>query len=287
LNLADAQITLVGLGLMGGSLAMRLKTDRRCKRIVALLRREEAVQEAQALGVVDWATTDASAALKEADIVILATPVRVLMEQLQHYRPFFKPGAVVTDLGSTKREITHVLAQLAPQVYPVGSHPMCGKEVAGLAVAEPSLYNQATWVISPLPDTPASIIAVIDELARSVGAKPLLLPPDRHDYLVAAISHLPYLLSSALVLAAQSVAETDEQVWQVAASGFKDTSRLAASNVAMMMDILLTNQDAVGSMLDRFRGQLDALAEAIATGDETTLQRLLEQARDQRKTLYP
>ena len=271
---------------MGGSLALRLQAEQACRKVVALLRRESAVTEAEAKGVVNWATTDPTAALVEADIVIFATPVRILIQQLLNYRSYFKPGAIITDLGSTKRDIMQVMVELGSGVYPIGSHPMCGKEKAGLAVAEATLYEGATWVISPLPDTPVGVIQHIDRLARLVGANPLQLEPARHDQLVAAISHLPYLLSSALVLAAQTVAREDERVWQVAASGFKDTSRIAASNVDMMMDILLTNQDATGDMLRRMREQLDRLTQALTGGDEQKLRQLLEQARDQRLALY-
>lgn len=271
---------------MGGSLAMRLQQENACGRIVALLRRPEAVEEAQAKGVVDWATTDPALALADADLVIFATPVRVLISQIRSFTPYFKPGAVVTDLGSTKREITQALADLGTDVYPIGSHPMCGKEVAGLAVAEATLYENATWVISPLDDTPTGVISLVDSLAKTVGANPLLLPPKRHDQLVAAISHLPYLVSSALVLAAQTMADEDERVWQVAASGFKDTSRIAASDVSMMMDILLTNQDAVADMVTRMQDQLGTLATLLAASDEDALRQKLECARDQRRALY-
>ena len=271
---------------MGGSLAMRLQSAQCCQRIVALLRRPEAVEEAQSTGVVDWATTDPEAALRDADLVVFATPVRILIRQLKDYRHLLKPGAIVTDLGSTKREISQAFSELGADLYPIGSHPMCGKEVAGLAAADPSLYENATWVVSPLKYTPLGVVEVIETLATAVGAKPLLLPPNRHDQLVAAISHLPYLVSSALVLAAQTVAVEDERVWQVAASGFKDTSRIAASDVTMMMDILLTNQDAVADMVARMRLQLDQLAQTLADGDEAALRALLEQARDQRRAIY-
>jgi prephenate dehydrogenase len=271
---------------MAGSLALRLKQDQICRRVTALVRREEAAREALALGAVDWAGLDPAEALAEADIVIFATPVRVLLRQIQDYRPFYKPGAVITDLGSTKRAVMAVLADLPATVYPIGSHPMCGKEIAGLSAADASLYNGATWVVSPLAETPESVIRLIETLAMAVGARPLALDPARHDLLVAAISHLPYLLSSALVLAAQTVADEDERVWQVAASGFKDTSRLAASDVNMMMDILLTNSDAVVEMVDRLRGQLDQLSQALAEGDEEQLRRLLGDARNRRRSLY-
>ena len=279
-------MTLVGLGLMGGSLAMRLKRDRTCRQVVTLVRRDEAAHEAEELGVVDWATTAPGPALADADLVIFATPVRILMRQLERLRPLFKTGAIITDLGSTKRQIMSVFGGLGPGLYPIGSHPMCGKEIAGLSAAEPGLYENATWVVSPLAGTPPGVIDLVEQLARSVGARPLQLEADRHDRLVAAISHLPYLLSSALVLAAQTVAGEDERVWQVAASGFKDTSRLAGSNVEMMMDILLTNQDAVGLMVEQLRRQLDVLTAAIDEGNEADLRLLLERARTQRRLLY-
>lgn len=285
-SLQNAQITLVGLGLMGGSLALRLKSARLCRSVGALVRREAAAVEAQQAGAVDWATTDPALALKDADLVVFSTPVRILITQLKNYAPFFKPGAVITDMGSTKREILAALAQLPPQVFPLGSHPMCGKEVSGLAAAVPGLYQNATWVLSPLPQTPPQALALVRALAEAVGAKPLVLEAGRHDKLAATISHVPYLLATALVLAAQEVAREDEAVWQVAATGFKDTSRLAASSVQMMQDILLTNPVEVAAMLKRVCGQLGALEEKILAGDEAELQAVLTQAQQQRRALF-
>ncbi len=271
---------------MAGSLALRLKEDNLCRRVVALVRRQTAAVEAQEQEVVDWATTDAEAALAEADIVIFATPVRILLQQLMDYAAFFKPGAIITDMGSTKQTISQVLASLPEAVYPIGSHPMCGKEIGGLSAADSQLYEGATWVISPLDRTPAGVIHLVQNLAHLIGAKPLILEPERHDKLVAAISHMPYVLSSALVLAAQEIAHEDALTWQVAASGFRDTSRIAASQVDMMLDILLANREAVGDMLARLSGQLDAFATAIAEGDEVRLRAMMEQGRAQRRALY-
>ena len=285
-TLKNAQITLVGLGLMGGSLAMRLQRDKTCRRIVALLRREEAAREAERLGVVARAFTAPAEALRDADIVIFGTPVRVLLRQLNDFAPFYKSGAVITDMGSTKRAITAAMNRLPPRVYPVGSHPMCGKEIAGLSAAETTLYEGATWVLSPLSRTPKAALEIVRQLALSLGAKPLLLEPDRHDKLTAAISHAPYLLSAGLVLAAKTIGDEDDILWQVAASGFRDTSRIAASDVSMMMDILLTNQDATGQMLQRIQQQLNALGSALAANDETALRALLETAAAQRRKLY-
>ncbi len=271
---------------MGGSLALRLKQDHSCRKIVALVRRESAAQTAMAQKVVDFATTDPQSALKDADIVIFSTPVKILIAQLQDFSTYFKKGAIITDVGSTKGDILAVLNDLPPIVHPVGSHPMCGKETSGLAAAESTLYEGATWIVSPLLRTPQKSVALIETLARAVGAIPLRIEARRHDKLVAAISHLPYLLSAGLVLTAQSVAERDPRVWDVAASGFKDTSRIAASNVKMMLDILLTNQTAVLAMIDQFSETLLALKIAIEKGDESQLQNTLARAKSIRDELY-
>jgi prephenate dehydrogenase len=155
---------------------------------------------------------------------------------------------------------------------------MCGKETAGLAAAEPTLFQDAPWVLVPLPRTSPPALALARDLAAAVGARPLVLDADRHDQLVAAISHLPYTLAVALVLAAAEVGEEDELVWQLASSGFRDTSRLAASNVTMALDILLTNQEAVVTALRRTSGHLNHLADLIAAGDEDELRALLAAA---------
>ncbi len=285
-RLKDSCIAIVGLGLMGGSLAMALQKWQVCRRVVALVRRAEAVQEAMSARVVDLATTDSAQALAEADIVVLTTPVRVLLRQLVDLAPFYKTGAIITDMGSTKRQVVKGMAALPGQVYPIGSHPMCGKEQTGLAAAEATLYQGAPWILTPLARTPPAVGQVIEELARAIGAVPRYVEAERHDKLVASISHLPYSLAVALVLAAQTVAADDGAVWEVAASGFRDTSRLAAADITMMTDILLTNQDMVLAMIGQAQAQLTILAQAITNNDEPTMRALMEQAAKQRRVMY-
>jgi len=150
-------------------------------------------------------------------------------------------------------------------------HPMCGREASGIEAAEAGLYEGATFVLTPLRRTSPEALALAQELVKAVGAQPLLMDAERHDRLVAAVSHLPYLLSVGLVAAAEEVAAEDELVWELAASGFRDTSRLAASDVTMMLDILLTNRQAVGETLSRFARQLDAIAHLLEANDEERL----------------
>ena len=161
---------------------------------------------------------------------------------------------------------------------------MCGKEIAGLSAADSSLYEGATYVLSPLARTSNDALVLAHELVLAVGARPLLLDASRHDALVAAISHLPYLLAVSLVATAQDLA--DDTTWELAANGFRYTSRLAASNEAMMLDILLTNRAAVRQMLARFQDQLAGLAHLLETGDEASLSAAMTAVAQRRRRLF-
>ncbi len=252
-------ITIVGLGLMGGSLALALRRHADAPRLVGVVRSQARVEEARSLNVVDEVTTNLADAVAQANMVILATPVRTLIRQIAQIAPHLQPHTVVMDLGSTKGEICRALSTLPEHVQPIGGHPMCGKEVAGLAHAEATLYEGATFVLCPLPRTAPWVLSLSLDLVARVGGRPLILPPDLHDRLVATISHLPYMLAAALVGTTHHTAQEDPRVWKVAASGFRDTSRLASSDVKMMLDILLTNREAVLAVLDQYLEELQTL----------------------------
>jgi prephenate dehydrogenase len=189
------------------------------------------------------------------------------------------PSCLLLDLGSTKQDIVRAMETLPPHVQPLGSHPMCGREVSGLAAADPQLYRGALWVLVPLSRTSDASLRLASELISAVGARPVVLDAARHDQLVAAVSHLPYVLATALVLTVAQLGEDDAMVWRLAASGFRDTSRLAGSDVNMMLDILMTNRAAIGEMLVRASSHLAQLADLIARGDEESLRSLLMVAR--------
>ncbi len=282
LRLRDAHVVIVGLGLMGASLGYDLRGH--CRQVTGLVRRPESVEEAFTSGCVDQATTDPAAALPDADLVILATPVRVLLRQIAEFGPLLRPGALLTDMGSTKVEICQALQAAAPQIQVIGGHPMCGKEQSGLAAAEPGLYQGCTYVLCPLQRTADSSVQLMLDLAHHIGARPLVLDPHRHDRLVAAISHLPYVVSSALVAHVAAVGEHDANVWEVAASGFRDTSRVAASDVDVMIDILLTNRTAVLAAMDDYQARLVALRSLLENRNEVGLRTLLEGSAKARQT---
>ncbi len=284
-TLHGAQVTIVGLGLMGGSLAWALKASPAGCEVVGVARREVSAARAMERGLVDRATTDLSEAVVSADVVVLATPVRTIIELLPRVGHLAKPGCTITDLGSTKAAIVQAMSILPPHLDVVGGHPMCGKEASGLDAAEPDLYQNRVFVLTPLARTGAGALALVQEIVEAVGARSLVLEAELHDWLVAAISHLPYLLACGLVATAEQWAGDEPKLWQLAAGGFRDTSRLAACNVQMMVDILVTNRAAVLGMLDACQAQLHVLRALIQGADEDHLQRELDGIAQRRRSL--
>lgn len=286
-DFAAASVTIVGLGLMGGSLGLALKQRCSVGRVWGVNRRATVIERAIELGAVDGGTTDAAEGVADADIVVLATPVQTIVKLLGEIGDHLKPGCLVLDMGSTKSAIVDAMAALPDHVEPVGGHPMCGKEVAGILAAEASLYEGAVFVLTPLARTSRQALADARRLAANVGATPLVLDAARHDRLVAAVSHLPYLAAVTLVAAASQVAAEDALAWPLAASGFRDTSRLAASDVTMMYDILATNRDYVGEMLRRYKGELDQVIDLLEREQDDELRSVLERAWQNRHGVVP
>ncbi|MCX7680706.1 MAG: prephenate dehydrogenase [Anaerolineae bacterium] len=285
LPLSEARITIVGLGLMGGSLAGALRG--KCRQVVGVARRSETLEKALALGFIDQGTTSIAEGVQGADVIILATPVRTIIQQIEELAPLLPPGCLLMDLGSTKRDIVAAMEQLPPYVQPLGGHPMCGKEKAGLEVADPELYRGRTFILTPLPRTSPDALALGQAIAEAVGARPLVLEAGRQDYLVATLSHLPYLLACALVATADATTSSDPAAWEIVAGGFRDTSRVAASDVTMMVDILLTNQDEVLKAVRVYQEQLHRLAQLVAAGDEDKLRAALGAIQRERLRMFP
>lgn len=280
-NLAAARVAIAGLGLMGGSLALALHGH--CRELMGVDVDPATLEYARRNRVVDR-VVDFEAA-QESDLLILAAPVRTIVALLARL-PAAADGrpVVVLDLGSTKSEISSAMQSLPDRYDPVGGHPMCGKEVAGLVHADGALFQGKVFVLSPLERTSPRALGLAREVVAAVGARAVVLPAQRHDRLAAASSHLPYAAAVALVRAAESL--DDDQVWELAASGFRDTSRLAASDVTMMTDILLTNRGAILDALERTQAELGALAGLLQAGDSGALAAYLDAAAARRRKLF-
>jgi prephenate dehydrogenase len=284
-NFQPSTVCIVGLGLMGGSLALALRAALQPStfnsvRIIGVSRSAETLNAALAAGALDAGTTDLAEGVVAADVIVLATPVRTILRLLPEVGRHARPGALVMDMGSSKAQICAAMADLPDGLQPVGAHPMCGKEIAGFAAAEASLYQDRPFVLCPLERTTPEGLATARSLALAVGGRPIVVDPGVHDCAVAAISHLPYAIAATLVRTVDT--SGDELAWALAASGFRDTTRVAVSDVDMMLDTLLTNREAVLDRLDAFANQLAVLRTALTDGDEAGLRAQLAAAQIRR-----
>lgn len=270
--LADQRIGIVGLGLMGGSLALALRGH--CRQLVAIEPQPGVRQQAVRDGVVDAATDDLGAGATAVDMLIFATPVRATLSLLETLPTLCPDGRLVADLGSTKADVIAAMDRLPESFQAIGGHPMCGKESSGLAAASADLYQNQTFVLCRSRRTSPGLEALMGELVAAIGARPVWLTAATHDEIVAAVSHLPYLLSAALM----RVVAAEEQ-WAISASGFRDVSRLAGSDTRMMLDILLTNRAAILAALEHYQADLAALAVILQQADEAALAGWLAEAR--------
>jgi prephenate dehydrogenase len=281
-NLAQARVAVVGLGLMGGSLALALRGH--CQELWGVDFDPAVMADACQRGIIDQPVDFDGAT--SADVLVLAAPVRAILAQLAGLarRPAPARPPIVLDLGSTKTAIAAAMRQLPAGYAPLGGHPMCGKEVSGLGHAEADLFRDKVFILTPLERTPRWALSRVRELVHAIGARPIELMPERHDELAAAASHLPYLAATLLVRAAEGLG--DDQVWEMAASGFRDTSRLAASDVTMMTDILLTNRRAIARALERYQAELSNLLVLLESGDAEALAAFLGEAAWRRRGLF-
>ena len=281
------RITIVGLGIMGASLALALKARGYTGMITGVARTDATCASALARGAVDAATTDLRTGLAEADLVVLATPARLLIDQIKVCGEICKDGAVITDMGSTKSAIVAAMNGLPARLSAVGGHPMCGKEKAGIDAAEAGLYVGAPWIVTPTDRSNDDALAMVRALASFVGARSREIAFADHDRLLAYASHLPYALSVALVTATDHFGASRPEVWEVMAGGFRDTSRVSASDETMWTDILLTNSGPLLAAIRDAQFALDQLGALIERGDEAGLRATLGAAARARRSHYP
>lgn len=281
-TLRDSTVAIVGLGLMGGSLALALREKSACRKIIAVDSNPDTRAKAKERGIEAYAELDA---ITQAELVVLATPVRTILEQLPRVGEIACDGAIIMDLGSTKREIISALDKLPAHLQPIGGHPMCGKETFGFDSADAKLFEKAVFVLTPLARTSRETTAFALSLAGCLDARPLILDPERHDKIVAVTSHLPFALAATLMLCADDSASDEDLLFELAAGGFRDTSRLAASDTAMMLDILLTNRRNMAEAMQKFSERFTRLANLIENRDEDSLLKLLLDAAKKRRSL--
>ena len=279
------KIALLGLGLIGGSLGLALQHERVAEHIYGYDNNQDATYQAWKIGAITEIRNTAEEAVQEADIVILTAPIHAIPGLLERIAPHLKQGVLVTDTASTKVQILNwANSLLPPHATFVGGHPMAGRELSGIQAAEAGLFKDCTYCLVPSEQTPIDSIAQLSEIVVQLGAQPLVLDATRHDRLVAGISHLPFMLSSALVHCL-SKQENWKELTTLAAGGFRDMSRLAAGSPTMYRDICATNKVEIVNWLDALISELGNMRSLLAGNDEV-LEHYFEKAKQTRETAF-
>ena len=274
------RLTIIGVGLLGGSIGLAAKARVAGCRVTGCGHRDASLAEAQRLEAIDVWTLDPAEAVRTADLVVVCVPVGQMALWLDRIGPHLKPGAIVTDVGSTKAAIVAAGEQaVRPPARFVGSHPMAGGSKTGVAAARADLFEHATCVVTPTAATDADALATVEAFWRRLGLRTVRHAPAEHDRLVALVSHLPHAAAAALV-AVQSAASVD-----LHGRGYLDTTRIAAGDAGLWRDIFADNRENVIGAVDLLLEQLRRFRERLTTGDDAALAAWLdEQSRVRRQT---
>lgn len=283
------KVVIIGVGLIGGSLGLVLKQKHLATTVVGVGRRIENLELAVKLGAIDHYESKAQEAVKDADLVILATPVDTYPAHLKEWGGSLPLQAIVSDVGSVKGHLVEEAEQLLPQhVRFVGAHPIAGKETSGVAYATTDLFQGARCLITPTKRTAPEALEGICEMWRAVGSVVSTLDPFDHDYILGAVSHLPHVAAFALMEALAELQQTlgdTSKLLAYSGGGLRDTTRIAASSPEMWRDICLANQDNLVNMIDVYIQQLEQFKKYVETGDGAGLEKTMSQAKQARETL--
>lgn len=292
LTMTDSTIGFIGLGLIGGSIARGIKRSRPDIKIMAYMRSRSRLEKAKKDGIVDVILDGIDENLRECDLIFLCTPVEYNAGYLSSIRPYLKPGALLTDVGSTKRGIHEEIIRQGLTDCFVGGHPMAGSEKTGYENSTDHLLENAYYIVTPADGYDSSSGSELSENSRriiavsnTIGAIPLVLDYREHDKVVAAISHLPHLVASSLVNLVKDNDTSQGIMKRVAAGGFKDITRIASSSPEMWEQICMTNVDPIADILERYIGSLNQILEQIKGRQGDSIFQLFETSRDYRNSI--
>ena len=284
-RLAD-RLLVVGVGLIGGSLALAARAAGLVGEVVGFGRTPANLQLAAQRGLIDRIATDPATAMQGVGMVVLATPVGSCGAVAQQLRPHAAPGTILTDVGSVKARVVADMEQAWDGAGPVvGAHPIAGSEASGAGAARADLFRGRRCLLTPTTTTDRTGLHVVRMLWEGVGAEVDELSPAAHDAILARVSHLPHMVAAALVATVDAARIDGRALGPFVGSGFRDSTRIAASRAELWRDIARANASALGAALDEFRRTLDAIAAAIASDDAPALDRLLGGAEHARRAL--
>jgi prephenate dehydrogenase len=277
------KITIIGVGLLGGSIGLAARKFRLAGEIAGFVRRKETIRECEKFGATDFATMDLLAAVSNSDLVILCTPLAQMHSLVEQFLPALKRGAIVTDVGSVKADVVHELQSLVAKAgaHFVGSHPMAGAEKTGVSAACVDLFQNAICVLTPTKNSNAAATKKLEQFWKSLGARVLKLPPEQHDLFVSRTSHLPHVVAATLANLVLNPAHPQLQS-QLCASGFRDTTRIASGSPEMWRDIALANRKNLAKSLDTFISELQKFQRTLKSADAKAISKFFESAKSRR-----
>jgi len=279
-------ITIIGLGLIGGSLALAFRQNNKgCIQVTGTdadrLTREQAVK----LQVVDTVVEDVCDSVRDADVVFLCTPVLQIVPLVKKIIPLLKEGAIITDVGSTKQYLQEELTKILPKhIHYIGGHPMAGKEKSGITAADKDLFRNKWYILMSGSNASLQAVTLLEELLALTGAVLTAMDTITHDRCTAVLSHVPHLAAAALVNLLEECPDQDHGR-QLAGGGFRDTTRIASSNADMWADICMTNQEAISDSLEKMQTMLQGLTEKIRRGDRQAVHAFFHTAKMRRDEL--
>ena len=277
------KLTIVGAGLIGGSLGLSAQKRGLAKQVAALVRRAQSVAECQSLGIAHNVTIEPAEAIADADLIVICTPVASMVDSVKSWLPIIKSGAVVTDVGSTKKQLVNELTPIIAETgaHFVGSHPMAGSAQTGPSAARADLFEGAVCVVTPGKDTDSNAIQLVNQFWEGLGSQSIVTSVEEHDQLVARCSQLPHLLSSVLAKVVLSPRHVELQR-QLCATGFRDMSRLASGSPVMWRDIVTSNREAILGAIDEFTEELEQLRGMITADSKADIKSWLIEAKQVR-----
>lgn len=272
-------ITIIGVGLIGGSIGLAIRNKKLASRVIGVGRNQSSITEAKQRGAIDVATLDIKRGVGKSDLVIIATPVNKVIEIAREVVKHLPPGAILTDVASTKTDIVTKIEGFAPSyIHYVGTHPMAGSEKKGIKFASPSMFNNTNCIITVSIDTHKKALSKIKKFWERLGSKVLVMSPDLHDKVVATVSHIPHLVATCLV-------RNGEDFLSSAGGSFKDVTRVALSNPEMWSYIFVQNKKNILKNIDKIIWDLKQLSNLIVNDNEQELRNILEEVRSKREKL--
>jgi len=274
------KIAIIGVGLIGGSIGLAIKSKKLARKVVGIGHRQSSINRALKRRVIDVGTLNPKEGVRDANIVILATPILSMLSMVKRIAPFLKEGAILTDVGSTKETLTRQVEKVLPKsVGFVGGHPMAGSEKRGVDQAKKDLFSDSLCILTKTRSTDKSSLNTLKGFWREIGAEVMILSPEKHDRIVSQISHLPHMVVFSML------AGIDTESLKFASSGFCDTTRIAASDAKIWRDIAITNKNEILRSISLFKRNLFFLEEALRKEDSAALLRIFGKANNRRGIL--